>query len=146
MMTVIRSARAEDAACFASLEARAVSHPWSERQYSESIVSHHCHALEVDGVVRGCLVFTRVLDDVELLGLVIDPEFQGRGLGRMLMDYLLNTNHGLASRIFLEVRAGNRGAIHLYTRMGFTEQGRRKHYYPAENGREDALIMVYSYE
>jgi ribosomal-protein-alanine N-acetyltransferase len=43
----------------------------------------------------------------------------------------------------LEVRASNLRAIDLYTRFGFTVDGRRKDYYLIENGREDAVLLSY---
>ena len=36
----------------------------------------------------------------------------------------------------------NTGAIALYFDMGFNEIGRRPRYYPASDGREDALVMA----
>jgi [ribosomal protein S18]-alanine N-acetyltransferase len=46
-----------------------------------------------------------------------------------------------ATRCLLEVRVGNLGAIALYSSLGFGVDGRRRDYYPAANGREDALLM-----
>jgi ribosomal-protein-alanine N-acetyltransferase len=43
--------------------------------------------------------------------------------------------------MFLEVRPSNAKALALYRRAGFQQVGRRRGYYPGENGREDALIM-----
>jgi ribosomal-protein-alanine N-acetyltransferase len=42
----------------------------------------------------------------------------------------------------LEVRLSNVAAIELYKKMGFKQIGQRKNYYPAAEGKEDA--MVYS--
>jgi ribosomal-protein-alanine N-acetyltransferase len=47
-----------------------------------------------------------------------------------------------AKRVFLEVRPSNTAAIALYDAEGFNEIGRRPRYYPARNGREDALVMA----
>ncbi|MCZ6831549.1 MAG: hypothetical protein O7F73_18545, partial [Gammaproteobacteria bacterium] len=46
-----------------------------------------------------------------------------------------------AVRCLLEVRCSNGGAIALYRKHGFTEDGVRKNYYPTDGGREDALLM-----
>jgi ribosomal-protein-alanine N-acetyltransferase len=43
--------------------------------------------------------------------------------------------------VFLEVRASNAAAIRLYEGNGFDTVGRRVNYYPAADGREDALVM-----
>jgi ribosomal-protein-alanine N-acetyltransferase len=47
-----------------------------------------------------------------------------------------------AQRVFLEVRPSNPNAIALYHKEGFNEIGRRPRYYPARDGREDALVMA----
>jgi ribosomal-protein-alanine N-acetyltransferase len=47
-----------------------------------------------------------------------------------------------AARIFLEVRPSNPRAIALYFDEGFNEIGRRPRYYPANMGREDAIVMA----
>ncbi len=47
-----------------------------------------------------------------------------------------------ARRVFLEVRPSNAAAVALYHSEGFNEIGRRPRYYPAQNGREDALVMA----
>jgi [ribosomal protein S18]-alanine N-acetyltransferase len=43
--------------------------------------------------------------------------------------------------MFLEVRASNQTAISLYESMGFCEMSIRRGYYPANSGREDAVLM-----
>jgi len=43
--------------------------------------------------------------------------------------------------MFLEVRPSNPRAIALYHAEGFVQVGRRKGYYQAESGREDALVL-----
>ncbi len=44
--------------------------------------------------------------------------------------------------VLLEVRRSNAGAQQLYQSEGFHELGVRKAYYPADNGREDAIILA----
>ena len=47
-----------------------------------------------------------------------------------------------AQHIFLEVRPTNLAAKALYSRFGFHEVAVRRDYYPAETGREDALVLT----
>ena len=47
-----------------------------------------------------------------------------------------------ANDMYLEVRVSNKAAIQLYHQRGFNELGVRNNYYPAEHGREDALIFA----
>jgi ribosomal protein S18 acetylase RimI-like enzyme len=44
--------------------------------------------------------------------------------------------------MFLEVRVSNERARRFYERNGFAEIGRRRGYYPAAAGREDAIVMA----
>ena len=48
--------------------------------------------------------------------------------------------HGARS-MFLEVRPSNLPALRLYERYGFRNIGCRRGYYPAHEGREDAIVM-----
>jgi ribosomal-protein-alanine N-acetyltransferase len=41
----------------------------------------------------------------------------------------------------LEVRRSNKKAQNLYLQMGFNEMSVRRGYYPAQQGREDAILM-----
>ena len=54
----------------------------------------------------------------------------------------ITTRGRAAERVFLEVRPSNTGAIALYHDEGFNEIGRRPRYYPAKDGREDAIVMA----
>jgi len=42
------------------------------------------------------------------------------------------------------VRPSNLNALMLYEQMGFNQAGVRKDYYPAKDGREDAVILAKS--
>ncbi|WP_354623649.1 GNAT family N-acetyltransferase [Psychromonas sp. MME2] len=76
------------------------------------------------------------------MNIAISPTNQGRGLGRKLLQFLLDhARQKDEQEIWLEVRESNLNALSLYSQAGFVEVDRRKDYYPCENGREDALIM-----
>ena len=149
MSLELRIALPRDAGAMAALEARVSAFPWSENLYRQSVRNHHCRVL-ADGsnteTIAGLLVYSRVVDEAELLNIVVDPARQGQGLGRRLMACLLDNNRDCARRVLLEVRESNVPAIGLYLAHGFVVSGRRKQYYPAVDGREDALIMTYDYQ
>jgi ribosomal-protein-alanine N-acetyltransferase len=46
-----------------------------------------------------------------------------------------------AGKIYLEVRPSNTAARALYATHGFAEIGVRRDYYPAADGRENAIVM-----
>ena len=78
-----------------------------------------------------------------LAPVAVHPDWQGRHLGRRLLRRLLAiARQRGADTAFLEVRRSNRTAIHLYQTEGFCETGLRRGYYPAAQGREDAILMA----
>jgi ribosomal-protein-alanine N-acetyltransferase len=80
-----------------------------------------------------------------ILNLCVDPEAQGMGYGNKILHCLMDIarKHG-SDTVFLEVRPSNHIARELYRNSGFNEVGMRREYYPAEKGREDAIIMARS--
>jgi len=81
--------------------------------------------------------------EAHLLNVCVAPRLQGEGHGRRLMKRLIDlARWHQAQRIFLEVRPSNPRAIRLYHDLGFNEIGRRPNYYPARQGREDALVLA----
>lgn len=62
------------------------------------------------------------------LTIVVHPGFLGQGIGAMLMHDLLDWAQLTANvqKIELLVRATNARAIHLYSKLGFVEEGRFK--------------------
>ena len=67
----------------------------------------------------------------------VDPAYQGRGVGRRLLDELLNFAAGAV--VHLEVRTDNAPAIALYRSVGFTQVGLRRRYYRVSGA--DAYTM-----
>jgi ribosomal-protein-alanine N-acetyltransferase len=95
------------------------------------------------GAVAGYGILAVAADEAHLLNLCIDPDFRQRGLARKLLNRLLElaTEHR-AGIIFLEVRPSNLAAIALYETAGFRRVAVRRNYYPAREGREDAVVMT----
>jgi [ribosomal protein S18]-alanine N-acetyltransferase len=67
----------------------------------------------------------------------VDPAYQGRGIGRRLLNELLNFAAGAV--VHLEVRTDNAPAIALYRSVGFTQVGLRRRYYRVSGA--DAYTM-----
>jgi ribosomal-protein-alanine N-acetyltransferase len=125
------------------IEPKIYSHPWSRGNFADSLhAGYSCWVYESEGEVVGYAVMMSVLDEAHLLNISIAGERQGQGLGRALLNHLIDTarRHG-ATMMFLEVRPSNKNAIALYESIGFNEFSIRKGYYPAHNGREDAILM-----
>ena len=97
----------------------------------------------IKGQHAGHSVLSEVAGEAELLNISVDSKYQGMGLGRELLRYMLRKAAELnAQRVFLEVRESNSVAQSLYSSEGFNEVGLRAAYYPAAKGREDAVIMA----
>lgn len=120
--------------------------PWSESVFKDSVLGgNECWLLEYQGQLCGHAVVSNILDEVHLLNICIAPKFNRKGLGRILLQYLISKAEARkASVFFLEVRVSNRSAIELYFSEGFNEVGLRPNYYPSElgGGREDAVLMT----
>lgn len=117
--------------------------PWTRKNFEESLsAGYSCWVMRYDGEPAGYAVQMQVLDETHLLNLSVLTRLQGRGLGSLFLHHLcLQAKLAGAEQMFLEVRESNKLARHLYHRRGFEPIGRRKGYYPAEAGREDAIVM-----
>lgn len=62
---------------------------------------------------------------VGTFGIVISEQFCGLGLGRKIMDYLIEwaNSNGITKKISLVTREDNDRAIALYKKVGFEEEG-----------------------
>lgn len=121
------------------------SHPWAQSMINDIESRGACHHVLLEGEsVAGYFYAQNIVGEVTLLNIAIAPDRQGKGLGRKLLDEFINfCQQKNADSIWLEVRQSNTRAVNLYESVGFNEVDRRSGYYPAENGREDAIIMSY---
>lgn len=135
---------AGDIARVMAMEVRAYPFPWTAGIFSDCIRSGYaCWLLEEDTRLLGYGVLSVAAGEAHLLNLCIDPQAQGQGLGAYLLGKMVAlARWHRAHRVFLEVRPSNTAALALYERAGFNEIGRRPNYYPAQRGREDALVLA----
>ncbi|UVJ44781.1 ribosomal protein S18-alanine N-acetyltransferase [Pseudomonas sp. LS1212] len=125
------------------VEYAAFSHPWTRGIFLDGLKSYEIWLMFEGNQQVGHGVINVIIDEAHLLNITVKPESQGRGLGLRLLEQLMSRAYQLNAReCFLEVRASNQPAYRLYERYGFNEIGRRRDYYPAVGGREDALVMA----
>lgn len=127
----------------AGIEAACFAHPWS-RELLESELARE------DAVILCALAAGRpvaygsmrvVLDEGSIGNLACLPDYRHRGAGGMVLDGLLAAGAEQGARsILLEVRPSNTAAVRLYQSRGFSEIGRRKHFY--RDPLEDAILMM----
>ncbi len=128
------------------IEQQVYPHGWTAGIFHDCLrVRYSCWVMEQEEQLVGYGILSSGGGEAHILNIAIDPRFQGQGLGRYLLRFLLETarHHG-ADTVFLEVRPSNRIALRLYDSLGFNQVGVRRGYYPSDRGREDAIIMALS--
>lgn len=127
------------------IEKAAHSIPWSLRTLKNNQGNNYFNLKLVwEGKIIGFAICQKVYDEATLFNLAIFPHYQGKGLGKYLLKYLLSElRKQNILTLWLEVRASNKIAQNLYLDCGFNKVDIRRNYYPTvEGGREDAIIMA----
>lgn len=126
------------------VETGAYRFPWTESILRDCLrVGYHCWVCESAERIVAHAVMSVAVGEAHLLNICVEPKSQSRGIGRRLLQRMLNVARDRsADTMFLEVRASNHGARGLYESEGFGEIGRRRDYYPADRGREDAIVYA----
>ncbi|MES9960377.1 MAG: ribosomal protein S18-alanine N-acetyltransferase [Sedimenticola sp.] len=145
-MLQIRPMKTADVEAVMAVEELAYEFPWTEGIFRDCLrVGYLCWVCVLDKRVIGYAIMSVAAGEAHILNICIHPEMQGKGLGRRLMHrFITLARERTADTIFLEVRSSNQAAIHLYDTLGFNEVGRRRGYYPAPEGREDAIVLALS--
>ncbi|CPR13369.1 ribosomal-protein-alanine acetyltransferase [Mycobacterium bohemicum DSM 44277] len=117
--------------------------PWPAVAFNRELASPHNHyvAARAGGEVVGYAGISRLGRtppfEYEIHTIGVDPAYQGRGIGRRLLEQLLEFADGGA--VYLEVRTDNEPAIALYRSAGFEQVGLRRRYYRVSGA--DAYTM-----
>lgn len=125
-------------------EARIHPFPWTRGNFADSLATGHGAWLALEGGrMAGYAILMQAMDEVHLLNISVLPELQRSGRGSALLLHMFDQARlQAATRMLLEVRPGNLAGQGFYRRHGFVEIGRRRDYYPAHEGREDAIVMA----
>jgi ribosomal-protein-alanine N-acetyltransferase len=87
----------------------------------------------------GTIIVRVAADEAEVLTLAVVPEIRRSGVGATLLREAVSQAAGLgAHTVFLEVSVTNIAARGLYSKAGFIQVGRRRHYY---SNNVDALVL-----
>lgn len=139
----IRTMTNHDLVSVMRIERQNYEFPWTEDIFKDCFkAGYHCFVCEAQGKVLGYCLMSMAVGEAHVLNVSVDAAEQGQGIGRKMMEHLIRTAKGKAETVFLEVRPSNPVAITLYENLGFNEIGIRKNYYPAKNGREDAIMLA----
>ena len=106
------------------------------------------HVAEVDGTIVGQIGMDVMTNPrrkhVANIGMAVDEHWQGKGVGKALLDSMLVlANKWLAiKRIELEVYTDNQAAIALYQQSGFVTEGTAKGYAFRDGKYTDVYLMA----
>ncbi|MDB5886893.1 MAG: ribosomal protein S18P -alanine acetyltransferase [Polaromonas sp.] len=132
------------------VEQSAYAHPWSERNFLDSLQAGYQMQLLSAGPAEkpellGYFVAMKGVDEVHLLNITVAPAFQRQGWARVMLDALSLWSRGQGAQwLWLEARVSNARARAVYESHGFRLVGMRRNYYPASAALprgEDALVM-----
>jgi [ribosomal protein S18]-alanine N-acetyltransferase len=140
---VIRPMTETDVGGVVALERGAYQFPWSEGIFRDCLrVGYTCRVATSGNRLIGYGVMSVGAGEAHILNLCIDEGFRCHGIGRRMLEYLLDKGAVAGmSEAFLEVRPSNTAAIRLYLSLGFDQVGMRRGYYQAAGGREDAAVL-----
>lgn len=133
----------QDLAAVLAIENAIYSHPWTHGNFVDSLTAgYQCWTYRVGGELLGYFVLLIGGGEAHLLNLSVAGAIQGRGHGAALLAEVIRIARAHRARsVFLEVRPSNQAAQSLYLRFGFRRIAVRRGYYPAEQEREDALVL-----
>ena len=142
-MIKIREMQLDDLEQVMTIEEANFSVPWTETGFFTFLLREDTLFLvaeEGEKILGYCGVVT-VQDEGDITNVAVEKNSQNQGIGKKLLEEMFQrTQKAGVCRLFLEVRAGNAAALHLYEKMGFVQMGIRKNYY--EQPLEDGVVMM----
>lgn len=126
------------------LETELFPDPWSVETFWSELAhvpeSRHYLVAESNGGIVGYAGLVATGHQADIQTLAVAAAAQGQGLGRRLLDALLDeATRRWATEVLLEVRAENTAAQALYAGAGFERIAIRRGYY--QPGGTDALVL-----
>ena len=141
---VVEPMRMADVPTVHEIERLSFSTPWPAHAFEQELTGNRMARYLVARAVERVVGFGGIwlmVDEAHITTFGVHPEWRRRGVGRQLLLALVQLSVDMrASRMTLEVRAGNHAAQELYRRFGFIVAGRRARYYTDDG--EDALVMT----
>lgn len=128
-----------------AIERAAYDYPWSEGVFRDCMrVGYRCLTVtDMAGDILGYALLSVAVGDAHVLNICVSPLHRRRGVASLLLDHMVRiARRERADSLLLEVRPSNKGALALYRGLGFERVGLRRRYYPAADGREDALLLA----
>ncbi len=139
----VRTMLHDDLTDVSDIERRSYDFPWSHGVFRDCLLAGYtCIVLERDRQVTGYAILSVAAGEAHVLNLCVDPDYRSLGYGdRLLEEMLLRARNASVREVFLEVRPSNVNALALYHKKGFRQVAKRRAYYQAKQGREDAAVL-----
>ena len=120
---------------------------WSVERYAEQLTRNAVFGFEEPGGLLGVAGFA-ALDGLKrrhrgvLWGMYVRDSARGQGVGRSLVQAVLDHSAGLVEQVHLDVSVGNDAAIALYEGCGFRRYGTTPRCMKIDGQYVDAHLMV----
>lgn len=127
------------------IEDASYTHPWTRGIFEDCLrVGYSAWVVsDAQGQVLAYALMTMAAGEAHVLNICVAPAQRRQGLAEFLLRHLIMIARAASvTLMLLEVRVSNLGAQQLYAGFGFNQIGRRRGYYPATDGREDALVLA----
>ena len=137
--------KGEDPTCLAELDKSCFKKAWREESFSKLMNYPWFRAwtwhAEATSKALAFLVIEDQSDLFSILRVGVMPEYQRQGIGREMMDFLIQlARNEQVPKILLEVQEFNLAAQHLYFASGFCQIHLKKGYYRDPLG--SALVLT----
>jgi len=112
--------------------------PWKLSTFADCFTKPYygVFAFDNDKIIVYAIML-EVVDEATLMDVAVDSGARGKGVGRALVDFDIETSVKNAMReMWLEVRESNDTAIALYESSGFKHIETRKNYYTVKNNND----------
>jgi [ribosomal protein S18]-alanine N-acetyltransferase len=146
---LVRPIEAEDVPVVSEIARANMPYPWSRQTFADCMKSDYhgwlvsCGDTGLANQVMGYVMTLAQLDECQILNICVRSAQRRKGYALALMQQAIDFSwQQKLRRVFLEVRVSNRNAIAFYRQLNFQQVGLRRDYYPADNGREDALLLA----
>ena len=136
----------DDATAMAAIHRACFPDAWTAELFADCFTKPEWEGVFGFGIdhttdsLAGFIIGRTVFDTNDILTFAVHPEFQGKGIGRMLLTTYLDA---VLCGCILEVATGNAAAIHLYNAFGFQITASRRDYYDSPDpAMRDAYVMT----
>lgn len=132
-MISLRRATIQDVDLYMELEKSVATHLYvgttDSKEVEDNLENNVVYFIEDEGRVVGSVEYEFVsADHAHLWGLVVLPEFQGKGIGKEALKKVLEELEGI-SLVDLVTHPENTRAIALYESLGFRIAERKENYF-----------------